>query len=64
MLTTREREPAYELPIQKFKAQTEQERGPMTELAEDLGRHALALDVAGHLLLEGKGSARQRDLCP
>jgi tetratricopeptide (TPR) repeat protein len=51
---------ALELLTQKRKPQTEQERQDAKALAEDLGRHALALDVAGHFLLEDKGFAALR----
>ncbi len=51
---------ALELLTQKRKPQTEQERQDTQGLAEDLGRHALALDVAGHFLLEDKGFAALR----
>ena len=52
---------ALELLTQKRKPQTEQERQDAKALAEDLGRHALALDVAGHFLLEDKGFAALRE---
>ncbi|MGH8585986.1 MAG: tetratricopeptide repeat protein, partial [Gammaproteobacteria bacterium] len=51
---------ALELLTQKRKPQTKQERQDAEGLAEDLGRHALALDVAGHFLLEYKGFAALR----
>ncbi|MFZ4701714.1 MAG: tetratricopeptide repeat protein, partial [Candidatus Methylumidiphilus sp.] len=51
---------ALDLLTQKRKPQTEQERQEAEALAEDLGRHALALDVAGYFLLEDKGFAALR----
>ena len=51
---------ALELLTQKRKPQTEQERQDAQGLSDDLGRHALALDVAGHFLLEDKGFAALR----
>ena len=52
---------AFTLLTQKRKPQNRQEQQDVQELAEDLGRHALALDVAGHFLLEGKGFAALRE---
>jgi hypothetical protein len=53
-------EPAIELLTQERKAQTDHDRRDAQGLAEDLGRHALALDVAGHFLLKTKGFAALR----
>ena len=47
-----EPKPALELLTQERKPQTERELEDAKGLAEDLGRHALALDVAGHFLLK------------
>jgi hypothetical protein len=44
--------PALELLTQERKPQSERELKDAKDLAEDLGRHALALDVAGHFLLK------------
>jgi hypothetical protein len=52
--------PALELLTQERKPQTEREREDAEGLAEDLGRHALALDVAGHFLLKTKDFATLR----
>jgi hypothetical protein len=51
---------ALELLTQRRKPQTKQERQDAQGLSDDLGRHALALDVAGHFLLEDKGFAALR----
>jgi tetratricopeptide (TPR) repeat protein len=56
-----EPEPALELLTQVRKPQTGQERAEAQALTEDLGRHALALDVAGHFLLKTLGFAALRD---
>ncbi|MBC7945722.1 MAG: TIR domain-containing protein [Burkholderiales bacterium] len=53
--------PALTLLTQERKPQTEQEWRDAEGLTEDLGRHALALDVAGHLLLRTKSFAALRD---
>ena len=50
-------EPALELLTQERKPLTDQELRDAKGLAEDLGRHALALDVAGHFLLKTKSFA-------
>jgi hypothetical protein len=53
--------PAFELLTQVCKPQAEQERQDAQALAEDVGRHALALDVAGNFLLKTHGFAALRD---
>jgi tetratricopeptide (TPR) repeat protein len=52
--------PALELLTQERKPQTERELKDAQGLAEDLGRHALALDVAGHFLLKTRDFAALR----
>jgi hypothetical protein len=52
--------PALELLTQVRKPQTGSERREAEGLAEDLGRHALALDVAGHFLLKTRDFAALR----
>jgi hypothetical protein len=58
-----EPEPAHTLLTQERKPETGEEQDAR-DLVEDLGRHALALDVAGHFLLEQYGSFAElrRDL--
>jgi tetratricopeptide (TPR) repeat protein len=53
-------EPALELLTHERKPQTDREREDAKGLVEDLGRHALALDVAGHFLLKTRGFATLR----
>jgi tetratricopeptide (TPR) repeat protein len=53
-------EPALELLTHERKPQTEGEREDAKGLAEDLGRHALALEVAGHFLLKSRDFATLR----
>ncbi|HBA73269.1 MAG: hypothetical protein A2X82_09160 [Geobacteraceae bacterium GWC2_55_20] len=55
-----EQEPAYELLTQERKPRSDQERHDARDLAEDLGRHALALDVTGHFLLKSRSFAAMR----
>ena len=55
-----EPKPALELLTQERKPQTERELEDAKALAEDLGRHALALDVAGHFLLRTRDFAALR----
>jgi hypothetical protein len=58
-----EPDPAYALLTQERKPQTEQEEKDARDLAEDLGRHALALDVTGQFLLKSMSfGALRRDL--
>lgn len=57
-----EPDPAYALLTQKRKPETGEEQDAR-DLAEDLGRHALALDVAGQFLLKSMSfAAVRRDL--
>jgi len=60
MVDVLELQPALELLTQQRKPQTQSERQDAKGLAEDLGRHALALDVAGHFLLQTRGFATLR----
>jgi hypothetical protein len=53
-------EPALELLTAERKPQTEREREDAKGLVEDLGRHALALDVAGNFLLKTRDFATLR----
>ena len=53
-------EPALELLTHERKPHSEREREDAKGLVEDLGRHALALDVAGHFLLKTRGFATLR----
>ena len=50
-------QPALQLLTQERKPRSECEREEAEALAEDLGRHALALDVAGHFLLKTRDFA-------
>ncbi|HEY8157553.1 MAG TPA: tetratricopeptide repeat protein [Methylobacter sp.] len=52
---------ALELLTQKRKPQTKQDLQDAEALADDLGRYALALDVAGYFLLKTMGFAALRD---
>jgi len=54
-------ESALELLTMKRKPRTAQELRDARELVEALGRHALALDVAGHFLLETRGFTALRE---
>jgi hypothetical protein len=53
-------EPALELLTHERKPRTEREREDAEGLVKDLGRHALALDVAGHFLLKTRDFATLR----
>ena len=55
-----EPEPAYTLLTQEREPHTEQEKQDARDLAEDLGRHALALDVAGQFLRKSMSFAALR----
>jgi len=53
--------PKNEVSAEAGQLQNDQEWRDAEGLAEDLGRHPLALDVAGHFLLKTKGFGALRD---
>jgi tetratricopeptide (TPR) repeat protein len=61
LIDSLEPQAALQLLTQQRKPQSERERADAAALAEDLGRHALALDVAGHFLLKTRDFAAVRE---